>query len=398
MKLSNALASAKSIKLGDHLDTLTDYHANGSYEILKKHVELFDEKKYAAMIRTTNFEKEEFTQDIKWISKDAYEFLKKTKVKHGDIIMNKIANAGTVYRMPTMSTPVSLAMNLFLIRTNESKLNQTYAYYYLKQNEPYIKTFANGTATKTITKDAVRGLDILAPGIELQELIARVLSSFDDLIRVNKLRIVEYENTLALLYSNWLQALLSTSTDNTKQKLVDYVDFVRGIEPGSRNYMMEASEETVPFLRVGDLSKQSSEIFVEKSTKDIKIIEPQDIAMTFDGSIGAVKTGLFGAYSTGIRKVVIKDNTLTPAYIYALLKSDNLQRQVAAHARGTTIKHASTAIPHLEFNLPGKNHLDSFNNVAEPILEQIRAISNVNEQTRVAKDIVAKAVFVGVTE
>jgi type I restriction enzyme S subunit len=40
-----------------------------------------------------------------------------------DLIMNKIANPGTVYFMPEISKPVSLGMNLFLIRIDPKKAN-----------------------------------------------------------------------------------------------------------------------------------------------------------------------------------------------------------------------------------------------------------------------------------
>ena len=68
------------VKLGDYLSVLTDYHANGSYKKLKENVELLDTPDYAVMIRTTNFEKNDFQSDLKYISQSAYSFLKKSKV------------------------------------------------------------------------------------------------------------------------------------------------------------------------------------------------------------------------------------------------------------------------------------------------------------------------------
>ncbi|WP_220384618.1 restriction endonuclease subunit S domain-containing protein, partial [Klebsiella pneumoniae] len=90
------------IKLGELLSTLTDYHANGAYKKLKENVELLDEPDFAVMIRTTNFEQEDFSNNVKYISKHAYEFLAKSKVYTNDIIMNKIANAGSSYLMPDL--------------------------------------------------------------------------------------------------------------------------------------------------------------------------------------------------------------------------------------------------------------------------------------------------------
>ena len=153
----------KTVKLGELLELLTDYHANGAYEKLKENVELLDEPDYAVMIRTTNFEQNNFSSSLKYINEHAYNFLAKSKVYPNDIIMNKIANAGSSYLMPDLKRPVSLAMNLFLLRVKEDVVNPIYLYMYLKLNETYVKSFANGSVTKTITKDAVRNLEIKLP-------------------------------------------------------------------------------------------------------------------------------------------------------------------------------------------------------------------------------------------
>ena len=125
----------KSVKLGDLLELLTDYHANGAYKKLKANVELLDEPDHAIMIRTTNFEQNDFSSNLKYINKHAYEFLAKSKVYPNDIIMNKIANAGSSYFMPDLKVPVSLAMNLFLLRVDTDLVNPTYLYIYLKIND-----------------------------------------------------------------------------------------------------------------------------------------------------------------------------------------------------------------------------------------------------------------------
>ncbi|HEE6638093.1 TPA: hypothetical protein R7S54_003572 [Acinetobacter baumannii] len=78
--------------LGDVIELLTDYHANGAYEKLKENVTLLDKENHAVMIRTTNFEANDFKNNLIYIDEHAYEFLKKSKVYASDLIMNKIAS------------------------------------------------------------------------------------------------------------------------------------------------------------------------------------------------------------------------------------------------------------------------------------------------------------------
>ena len=68
------------IVLGDYIDVLTDYHANGAYEKLKANVTLKHDPDYAIMIRTLNFEAGNFDSKLIYINKDEYKFLSKSKV------------------------------------------------------------------------------------------------------------------------------------------------------------------------------------------------------------------------------------------------------------------------------------------------------------------------------
>ncbi|WP_187922111.1 restriction endonuclease subunit S, partial [Helicobacter pylori] len=168
----------KKVRLGDILELLTDYHANGSYEILKNNVTLLKNVDFAIMIRTTNFENNDFKNDLIYIDKKAYEFLSKSKVFAGDILVNKIANAGTAYFMPKLNQPVSLGMNLFLLRIKPS-YNNLFIFKQIANYERVLKTFANGSATKTITKNVIKNLLIPLPPLNEQIAIANILSDVD---------------------------------------------------------------------------------------------------------------------------------------------------------------------------------------------------------------------------
>jgi len=164
--------------LGDLLVTLTDYHANGSYKKLKQNVRLLDDHGYAYMVRSTDFENN-FTNPLKYIDEHAYEFLSKSKVFGGEIIISKIGNAGKVYLMPSIDRPCSLAMNLFLIRTDVSKIQNDYLYFFLESQfgKAQIAQRLNGTTTKTIRKDGIRTLNILMAPLPEQKNIVNKLNS-----------------------------------------------------------------------------------------------------------------------------------------------------------------------------------------------------------------------------
>lgn len=173
-------------RIGKYIELLTDYHSNGSYESLKNNVELKSEKSYAVMIRTLNFERNDFADDLIYVDENAYEHLAKSKVLPDDILTNKIANPGSIYIMPDLECPVTCGMNLFLIRFS-SEVNQRYMYYCMKNSESYIKGLAHGTTTKTITKDDVRDIKLLIHNdVDEQRRISEVLTSLDKKIELNR--------------------------------------------------------------------------------------------------------------------------------------------------------------------------------------------------------------------
>ncbi len=182
--------------MGSYLSLLTDFSANGSYKHLDSNIVMFDKPEYALMIRTTDLESEDFVNDVKYISKESYELLGKSKLYGGEIIMNKIGSAGKVYYMPTLNRPASLGRNAFMFRYKED-INSVYMFYLLtsKYGENEISRHIRGAVTKTITKDAVRSLPIIIPPIDLQ-------NQFADFVQKTKVQRDLFQESLDKLQMN----------------------------------------------------------------------------------------------------------------------------------------------------------------------------------------------------
>ena len=166
--------------MGDYMTVLTDFSSNGSYKTLDSKVVMYDEPKYAYMVRTTDLENDDYKNNVKYITEEAYNFLSKSKVYPDDIIMNKIGSAGKVYIMPDVGMPVSLGRNVFLFRYSDD-IVPLFIYYLLKSeygtNE--ISQYVRGAVTKTITKDDARKVKIIVPPIELQNQFADIVKQID---------------------------------------------------------------------------------------------------------------------------------------------------------------------------------------------------------------------------
>lgn len=168
--------------------------------------------------------------------------------------------------------------------------------------------------------------------------IVNTIGSVDDLIEnINKQN--EKLIHIGLTLINGLNDSLK------RQKFSSICQLIKGFEIGSQNYIDTLEDELlIRYLRVGDLLSLGN-TFVEPSN-ELMLCTDDDILVAFDGAPGRNAIGLEGAYSSGIYKV--KCNPKYKGLIYFEINSELNQKIIKDHSQGTTILHASKAIPFLE--------------------------------------------------
>jgi len=184
----------KFFEFENYVTLLTDYHANGSYEVLRDNVKLFLEPNHALMVRTTDLENNNYTNDVNYIDEHAYNFLSKSKVFGGEIIINKIGSAGKIYLMPKLDRPVSLGMNAFLLRFKDG-VNVNFIYYLLTSayGKAIIQKKVKGAVTKTIRKDAVRSLLVPEISPDLQNKFSVIFEKTESIKQKMLIQLQELE-------------------------------------------------------------------------------------------------------------------------------------------------------------------------------------------------------------
>ncbi len=298
-----------------------------------------------------------------------------------------------------------LYQRTYALHDFDKSTNFEFLYYYLKENfeSKYIGG-SHGAAIPYITKPTLTDFEILLPPLPTQKQIADVLSAYDDLIENNTKRIKILEQIAQAIYQEWFVyfrfpghekvKMIDSKTEFGKipegwrvEKLNDFVDFVRGIEPGSDNYREQPDKKSIPFLRIGDLGSRQSNIFVDRELAQDKILSKNDIVISMDGTVGIVKIGLEGAYSSGIRKLVIKNDNLNQPFLWQLIQSEDIQNTIQEHAKGTTILHASESINNMKFVLPPQKVIKLFSVKTQPVMELVLRLADENQNLRQARDL-----------
>ncbi len=380
-KYINAYKLVKSkphIQLKQILSLLTDFSANGSYASIAANFKLLDEPNYAYMVRSTDLEKSDFITDVKYVDKHSYEFLSKSKVFGGEILINKIGSPGRVYIMPKLNMPVSLGMNLFMLSiAKESNFNEKYIWTFLNTElgQNIIQRKVNGTVPLTIDKEAIRTLYIPIVSLDFQNKIENLINKSELLLANSKQLYNKGENELlnsigliswqptekntteksfknsfgvsgrldAEYYQPKYDEVLAVIKNTKFDKLGNIVSIKKSIEPGSEAYQTEG----IPFIRVSDVSKfglSEPEIHLDSKEFNIEGLKPKKdtILLSKDGSVGIaykIEKDLNIITSGALLHLTVKNKETLPDYLTLVLNSKLTQMQAERDAGGSIIQH-----------------------------------------------------------
>jgi type I restriction enzyme S subunit len=324
-------------------------------------------------------------------------------------------NANGIFPLKYFHGQFDAYQRTYVIRpVDTGVLDTKYLYYALRIKLEELRSFSTGAATKFLTLTILNETAIQVPSIEVQKRISGLLSAYDELIENSQQRINTLESMARALYHEWFvhfrypgheSITLDPSTLGDipegweVRKIAEFADFTRGFEPGSNAYKTEPDDGLIKFLRVGDLSKRDSDLFVEEQLVEGRILKPTDIAISLDGSVGIVRIGMNGAYSSGIRRIDVKDpSRLGWVFAYQLLLSDRSQETIHAHAKGTTIKHAGSAVAELDFVSPPATLIAKFEGIAAPIVKQGLILNEHVKNLRAARDLLLPRLLSGQIE
>ena len=377
------IKSIPNIVLKDEISVLTDFHANGSYEAISEVFELLDEPNFAYMVRTTDLETNNFLDNVKYITKKAYNFLSKSQVFGGELLINKIGTPGKSYLMPYLNRPTSLGMNLFLIRTNENScINEKFLYIYFNTNFglKIINRKINGTVPLTIDKAAIRSLYV--PKFEsdfIYEISSLVDKVFDleleaksmyrqaELLLLDTLKLKDFNppsQTIniksfadsfgssgrldAEFYQEKYDVFVKKLKGQEYDELKNLVSIKKSIEPGSSAY----DEQGLPFIRVSDYdkfqisspAKYLSGAYCQEYSETLKSLQPKKGTILFskDGTVGIaylLTKDLDCITSGAILHLKVKDKRVLPEYLTLVLNSLVVQIQAERDVGGSIIQH-----------------------------------------------------------
>lgn len=140
--------------------TVSDHVANGSFKALKDNVEIVENSGYALFLRNTDL-KADLNGDRRFVTENSYEFLKKSRLFGGEVIISNVGDVGSVYHVPYLDVPMVAGNNVVFLQSEESWLTD-YLYFYFKSRigQHDIDSITSGSAQQKFNKTDFRALEI----------------------------------------------------------------------------------------------------------------------------------------------------------------------------------------------------------------------------------------------
>ena len=189
------------------LDSLTDFESNGSFSSVKENVQVDDEGP-VWYVRMTDLENNHIRdENCKYCNIETYNFLQKTKLFGGELLITKRGEIGKVYLFPNDCGLSTLGPNSYLLRLISLKVNPPYLYYFYisDSGQVTLKLLDNSTTIGSLYKDDIKGSYIMIPPNTEQEQIIKYLDK--ETRKINDM--ISLENKKIELLKEYKQTLIS---------------------------------------------------------------------------------------------------------------------------------------------------------------------------------------------
>lgn len=272
---------------------------------------------------------------------------------------------------------------------NTSLLSVRFLAFAITQQLRLLKAMSTGSTTKFLTIKMLNDLEIPCPEISVQQKIASIIGSYDNLIENNQKQIKLLEEAAQRLYKEWFIDLRFPGHENVE--IVDgvpegwYIDradhyfkITIGKTPSrAEKQWFTNSGEGTPWISISDMGESGAFTFYSKEdlTADaiirhnMKVVPKGTILVSFKLTVGRVAiTSIDMCTNEAIAHFHI-DNDLDRAYTYCYLK--NFEYDSLGNTSSISKAINSKIIKSMPFIMPTKDILRQFFMIVQPILNQI---------------------------
>ncbi|HML64952.1 MAG TPA: restriction endonuclease subunit S [Dysgonomonas sp.] len=313
-------------------------------------------------------------ENCSFISEEQANTLQKGFSITNDVLLTHKATLGRTAIVGCLKTPyIMLTPQVTYYRVKDyNKLNNIYLKYYFSSSifQGVLENHGNSGSTRSyVGITAQRELPILLPPINVQEDIAKVLSSLDDKVDLLQRQNATLESIAETLFREWF--ILKAKKDWEEKPLSSIAKFLNGL--ACQKYPPKNDLEKLPVLKIKELSAGFSENsdWATTDVKDEYIVENGDVIFAWSASLMVkIWTGDKCILNQHLFKVSSHD---FPKWFYYLWCKHHLVEFISiAESHATTMGHIKRKdLDEAIVLVPTPNEIEEMNNIISPIITKI---------------------------
>jgi type I restriction enzyme S subunit len=384
------------------------------------------------MIRTTNVKSGRVDiSTVRYVTEETFKkWTRRTKPKRNDIILTREAPLGEVGLLRSDDN-IFLGQRLIQYRVNPSIMDQLFLYYAFQDDfmQGQIRSYGSGATVEHLRIGDCETIKVKYPPLPIQQKIASILSSYDELIENNKQRIKLLEEMAEDIYKEWFVRL--RFPDYEKTKIVDglpegwekstiknYLEFYIGggwgeDSPSGKNetpaYVIRGTD--IPNAKIGNLNFDVLR-YHSISNLSSRKLQINDIVFEVSGGTESQSLGrtllatkaLLDRFDNDVicasfcKLIRVKPEMASGLYIYSLLNRLYKTEEIALY------QVQSTGISNYKFeDFIGKHKIIfphhkiqyEFEKIVQPMFDEIQLLGSKNQLLKGTRDLLLPRLISG---
>lgn len=327
------------------------------------------------------------------VSEEHANRLKRHKCQLGDIIYPRRGDLAKCAFITIRELGWLCGTGCLKVTIDESKVIPKYVYFLLQQSYSIecIETATVGSTMPNLNSSILSKIKLRLPSTEVQKKIVKTLSTYDNLIEVNKRRIAILEETAMRIFREWfvyfrfpdhescefINGLPKGWKKGTAQHFFDIS--IGKTPPRKESQWFTESGHGVPWLSISDM-KDGSFVFstAEDLTEDaitkhnIVVVEEDTVLLSFKLTVGRVSITATPMCTNEAIAHFKSDHSYKREYCYCYLKGFPFETLGSTSSIATAIN--SKTVKKMPFILPPIEILELFSNTTRPIFNEIKII------------------------
>ena len=342
-------------------------------------------------LRSTNIEPFNIKMDdIKYISPEFNEQIKKSELKTDDVVIVRTGKPGACTVIPPKDEAWNCS-DLVVIHPNKEKVNPHYLAAYINLASGVINANLVGAVQQHFNVGSAKKMKIQLPPLEVQNKIASIIQGLNHKITLNNKINDNLEQQAQALFQN---LFIDNAQSEWKQGTVCDLGSVIGGSTPSKSKPEYYTDSGIAWITPKDLSVNKAK-FIYHGENDItelglknssaSIMPEGTVLFSSRAPIGYIAIAA-GKVTTnqGFKSVVPKPEIGT-AFVYYFLKY-NLS-VIEGMASGSTFKEVSgTTMKKVPAFIPDAETLNKFRRFCEPLFAQQKALEKQNESLAQLRD------------